>query len=283
MLLVLNRNIIWRFILAGAVIFTVGNIHAQRRFFDGRSEIGAHAGVSGYNGDLSHSFDAKSLHLAGGLYYKYTMNSFFSYRLQASYLKIQGTDEGDPTYGLRNLTFQTSILELGNMFEFNFQPFGTNTHDKTWSPYFLTGLNAFWFDPTRLENTDINLRNLRTERQKNKYSRLQPSIPIGFGIKAISLRRRKGEGVWIFGLEGCWRKTFTDNLDDVNRSYPDYQTMVDKQNITSAQYSHAQTLNGNPSFNSNTMRGDTHLKDWYYSFALTLAFRIHAGSCPEMR
>ena len=259
-----------------------GNCFAQR-FFDGRNEFGIVGGVSSYHGDLTHGFDIKRFHPSAGVYYKYSMSSFFSYRLQGSFLKIDGTDEGDPSYGIRNLTFQSDVYELGNFFEFNFQPFGLNYGDKTWSPYFFSGLNIFMFDPRRLENEDIKLRNLRTEAQRRSYSRWQPSVPIGFGIKGISLRRHKGNGVWIFGLEGCWRKTFTDNLDDVNRNYPDYNTMVDKQGAASAQYSHTQTLNGDQPFAANTMRGDTHLKDWYYFIGLTMAYRFHGDDCPKMR
>jgi Domain of unknown function (DUF6089) len=267
--------------LVVVILFTTQTLYAQK-YFSGRNELGWTAGMSNYHGDLSHGINSKGFKPSGGAYYKYNMSSHFAYRLQFSYLKIQGTDVGDPNYAVRNLSFQTEIWELGNIFEFNFQPFGTNYGDNTWTPYFFSGLNAFVFDPSRLENEDINLRDLKTEGQKRKYSQLQPSVPIGFGIKAMS-NPKKQKGVWILGIEGSWRKTFTDNLDDVNDAYPDYQAMIDKQNIASAQNSHAQVQNGVAPFQTGTMRGDTHLKDWYYFLGITLAYRFTPGVCARFK
>jgi Domain of unknown function (DUF6089) len=263
------------------VLLTAHSAYGQK-YFSGRNESGLVGGISNYHGDLSHGINPKGFKPSAGVYYKYNMSSYFAYRLQLSYLKIQGTDEGDPNYAARNLSFQTEIWELGSIFEFNFQPFGTNYGDETWTPYFFTGINGFLFEPTRLDNTDIKLRDLRTEAQKRKYSGFQPSVPIGFGIKAMS-NPKKQKGVWIFGIEGSWRKTFTDNLDDVNDVYPDYKTMIDKQNIASAQNSHAEVENGTTPYQSGTMRGDTHLKDWYYFVGFTLAYRFTPGVCARFK
>lgn len=211
------------------------------------------------------------------MYYKAQFSGFFSYRLQGSYMSIQGTDVNNRSYAARNLSFKTDIYEVSNIFEFNFQSFGMNYNDATFTPYFFSGLAGFFFDPRRLENEDIKLRNLKTEGQKHPYSLFQPAIPIGFGLKTMS-NPRKSRGVWVLGIEGNWRKTFTDYLDDVNDTYPDYKTMSDKQN-GSAQYSHAQTMNGDAPYSAGTMRGDTHLKDWYYSINITLSFRFPGSSC----
>jgi hypothetical protein len=278
LLFVLNINIKPGTLLWIAT-FAVASHSFGQKYFSGRNELGWVGGVSNYHGDLAHGFDAQSYKLSGGMYYKRNLSSFFAYRLQGSYLNIQGSDAGDPNYGVRNLSFQSQVFELGNFFEFNFQPFGTNINDRTWTPYFFSGLNIFMFDPRRLENEDIKLRNLRTESQRRSYAIYQPSVPIGFGVKAISIPRKKNNGVWIFGIEGCWRKTFTDNLDDVNRNYPDYGAMVDKQGATAAQYSHAQTMNGHAPFEAGSMRGDTHLKDWYYFLGFTMAYRVHGTAC----
>lgn len=261
--------------------FTATSSYAQK-YFSGRNELGWTAGVSNYHGDLSHGLNPKGFNLSGGLYYKYNISSHFAYRMQASYLKVQGTDVGNSSYAMRNLNFQSKIWEFGNIFEFNFQPFGTNYGDEVWTPYFFTGLNAFVFDPLSLENEDISLRDLRTEAQNRKYSKLQPSVPIGFGIRFMTIPQKQ-RGVWIFGVEGSWRKTFTDYLDDVNDAYPDYKTMIDKQSITSAQYSHAEVENGTAPYQQGTMRGDTHLKDWYYFVGFTLSYRFTPGVCARFK
>lgn len=252
-----------------------------QKYFSGRNEVGWSLGVSNYHGDISHGLNMKGFHLAGGLYYKRNWSGYFTNRLQLSYLKISGTDKGDRSYAARNLSFKTPIYEFAEMVEFNFRRFGMNFKDDYWSPYFFTGLAGFMFDPTREENSNVKLRNLRTEGQSKGYSLFQPALPIGFGIKTM-LHQKKNQGVWIFGVEGFWRKTFTDHLDDVGGSYPDYKTMVDKQGIGSAQYSHAQTLNGGTPYTAGTDRGDTHLKDWYYFIGFTMAFRFPGGVCYGM-
>lgn len=216
--------------------------------------------------------------VSGAVYYKHHWSSFFSNRFQLTYLDIAGTDASSEVYKIRNLTFQTSIYEVSNMLEFNFQPFGTNYNDEAFTPYFFTGIAGFIFDPRRLENEDIKLRQLKTEGQRRSYSRLQPAIPIGIGIKTISTPK-KNRGAWIFGIEACWRKTFTDYLDDVKGEYPDYTTMVNDKGLAAAQYSHAQTLQGGTPMPAGTMRGDTHLKDWYYFVGISISYRITPLIC----
>jgi hypothetical protein len=165
------------------------------------------------------------------------------------------------------------------MVEFNFQKFGLNYDDNYWTPYVFTGIAGFFFDPTRLENTNIKLHDLKTEGQKKAYSLFQPSIPLGIGVK-MSLRQKKNRGVWIMGVEGFWRKTFTDYLDDVGGNYPSYKAMVDNQGQGAADYSHAQVLIGGKPYNAGTMRGDTHLKDWYFFLGFTMAYRFPGSQCP---
>ncbi|MBL7810649.1 MAG: hypothetical protein JNL57_00380 [Bacteroidetes bacterium] len=265
---------------AGTTLVYCGYTHAQK-YFSGRYELGITAGSSNYHGDLSHGNPLPFFHPSGGAFFKYNFNGYFGYRLQASYLRASGTDKDDPTYKVRNLSFATDIYEMGNLFEFNFRSFGTNVNDKYWTPYFYTGLNLFLFEPTRMENSDIKLRNLYTEGQKRRYSRLQPSVPIGFGIKTM-LQPQKNRGVWILGVEGCWRKTFTDYLDDVKGSYPDYAAMVDQHGLGSAEYSHPETKNGLAPYAAGTMRGDTHLRDYYYYLGFTVSYRFTPLICTRL-
>jgi hypothetical protein len=260
-----------------ATCLATGLVFGQK-YFSGRFETGFGTGLSNYHGDLEHGNFYKNFHPSGMLFSRYNLSSYFSWRNQFSYLKISGSDAGVKGYSNRNFNFQSNIWELSSTFEFNFQAFGTNVNDEYWTPYFYSGLSLFVFDPKRLDNKDIGLRKLRTEGQTKPYSRLQPSIPIGFGIKTM-LNPSRNRGVWILGVEGCWRKTFTDYLDDVGGFYPDYKTMADKQGLASAQYSHAQTLNGKPFSPAGTMRGDKHLRDWYYFIGFTASYRFTPLIC----
>jgi hypothetical protein len=272
-----SKSVISKLLLLTALLAVENNLFSQK-YFSGRHEVGIIAGGSNYHGDLSHGFNFENTRAGLGAFYKYNLSSYFCWRNQLQFMGAAGTDKGVAGYGNRNLSFQTDIWDISSTFEFNFQPFGTNVNDLYWTPYFYSGLTAFVFDPTRLENEDIRLRGLRTENQKKPYSRLQPAIPIGFGLKKM-LKPQKNRGVWIVSVEGCWRKTFTDYLDDVSGVYPDYKALVDSRGLGTAEYSHPEVLLGNQPLPAGTMRGDTHLKDWYYFIGFTASYRFTPLIC----
>jgi hypothetical protein len=255
--------------------------HGQRLkgFYQGYNEWGIVAGVSNYYGDLSHNYNLKQTQPSAGITYKYNRNGYFSYRFGLSYLKVGGTDEGHKVYDQRNLSFQTPIIELGGNIEFNFKRFGTSGNDAKGTVYVFTGLNAFYFNPTRLEDKEIKLRRLRTEGTKT-YSTIQPAIPLGIGYKRM-FRQRRHKGAWIIGVEANWRKTFTDKLDDVDDTYMDYKDQVNSFGQGNADYGHPETLKGIDPFPAGTMRGDTHLKDWYYFIGLSLSYRFTPFICTR--
>ena len=72
------------------------------------------------------------------------------------------------------------------------------------------------------EDRWYDLRPLRTEGQVEEYASLIAAIPLGIGFE-FGL----GQG-WILGIEGSWRATFTDYLDDLSGMYanPDYLSPV---------------------------------------------------------
>ena len=260
-----------------SLLFSVSELEAQK-FYSGYNEWGILAGVSSYYGDISHGFDTKHLHPSTGITYKYNANGYFSFRANASYLKISGTDDGHPIYDQRNLSFQTPIVELGGNLEFNFRKFGTNMHDAKGTVYAFTGLNMFYFNPKRFENKDVNLRNART--QGDRYSRIQPSIPLGIGYKRL-VRQRRFKGAWVIGVEANWRKTFTDRLDDANDVYLDYTDKINTYGQGSAQWGHPEILKGAGPYAAGTTRGDSHLKDWYYFVGISLSYRITPFICSR--
>ena len=273
--------------LLGLMILHPLSLNAQK-WFAGRQEMGVCLGMSGYMGDLTHGTTTlDQLHPSAALYHRYNFSGYFSMRNQLSYLSISGDDtrqgkmlmdNGTSHYAYRNLNFQSNVVEYSSMVEFNFHSFGTNAGNEVFTPYAFTGLALFYFDPHRLDDPGINLRNLNTENRTRTYSHLQPAIPLGFGIKSITYSK-KNRGAFIVGIEACWRHTYTDYLDDVNSAYPDYWEKQLNEGIGPAQYSHAQTLNGSDPFNAGTMRGDVHRKDWYYFYGLNLSYRFTPLTC----
>ena len=78
------------------------------------------------------------------------------------------------------------------------------------------------------------------------------------------------------GLEWGPRKTFTDYLDDVSGTYPDWETTqaFNKNTIKFTDRSK------NASSNVNKMRGNPRTKDWYFFFGITLNIKLNFKAPP---
>jgi hypothetical protein len=172
--------------------------------------------------------------LAGGLRYKLT--KWLSAKGQLNIGMLSGSDQTteEPSRLNRNLSFKSTIIELSVQIE------PQVTAEKTGSRYRLRGVKGrsgislntypfigvgvFYFNPKAQYNGVWHaLQPLGTEGQgqvpgREKYSRIQLCIPMGFGLK-YGINRKLS-----IGLEYGIRKTFTDYIDDVSTTYvdPDY-------------------------------------------------------------
>ncbi len=230
-------------------------------------------GASNYFGDLAPEIVAKEFQPSAGLLYKYHHSSFFSSRYSFTYARISGDDRNFKANSYRNLKFESNIFELGYFLEFNFKKFGINILETKKTFFVFSGVNMFFFNPTaKLPGGDrIDLRDMGTEGQKldggKDYSLIQPAVTLGLGYK-FNVKRKS-----VIGLEIGFRKTFTDYLDDTRGKYPDYNAIAARQGQGAAEFSQPQTLNGHPVIDTGTMRGDPHLKDWYFVIGLTFSLR----------
>lgn len=253
----------------------------SQKFRNGVDEFGLMIGGSNYFGDIAPEIKLKETHLALGFLYKHHHSSYFSSRYQFAYGRISGDDKNFTSNAYRNINFYSDIFELGYNLEFNFLPYGINVHEKDKSPFVSLGLNIFMFNPkTKLPSGDpVSLRKFGTEGQhvnnKRKYALIQPNINLGLGYK-IGFSKR-----FNMALEVGFRKTFTDYLDDTKDNYPSYAMLLAKQGATAAELSQPQTTVNNQVIDANTMRGDKHLKDWYFIMGITLSYRIVTTFCNK--
>ncbi len=268
-------------ILLTAILCGLNFYAADGQYRNGKTEIGLLLGGSNYFGDLAPEITMSETHFALGGFVKKNHSKFFSSRYQFAYARISGSDQNFTANQYRNLSFFSNIYELGYNLEFNFVPFGMNVLEKKASTFVFAGANMFLFNPkTKLGNgDDVALRDFGTEGQvlnnKRKYSPIQPSISLGLGYK-LSLSDR-----WVLGAELGFRKTFTDYLDDTKETYPDYNSIKSQQGDAAAGLSQPQTLNNNPPIDANSMRGDKHLKDWYFITGLTISYRFVTTFCGK--
>lgn len=234
-------------------------------------EIGALFGASNYHGDLADEVVFAETHPSFGIFYRRNMNEYLSLRSTFSVLTISGSDTNFEEYRLRNLSFQSNILELSNIAEFNFQPFSSYPFHKNSTFYAFAGLAVMYHNPkAEMNGSWHNLHPLNTEGQapKERYNRIQLTIPFGGGVK-VQLTPNL-----IASWELGWRKTFTDYLDDVSTTYPETATNLQFSDRSWEIADAGQNVN-----EPGDMRGDPSFKDWYIQTGITIAYRFTPIIC----
>lgn len=261
-------------ILAIILILQLPLLGVSQSFYSVRRDrkvvVNAGTGVSKYYGELVGDGDIGRVRLNINTGLEYFILPRISLRADATWFQLSGTDEGsDITRRSRNLSF------VSNNFEFDFggsmQVF---PDDKTYSkrhPFNLYGvlqIGLLYFNPkTEYEGEMVALQPLQTEGVK--YSKIQFVIPMGFGV------RIKINPFTNFAMEGVYRETFTDYLDDISaRHYPDPATLIDGVDGLSAQLSDRRI--GDPPYNPARpgIRGNPESEDSYFILTAKLQFFI---------
>ena len=78
------------------------------------------------------------------------------------------------------------------------------------------------------------------------------------------------------GLEWGPRKSFSDYLDDVSGTYPDWAS-TNAFNKNTVKFTDRSKNAGN---NVNKMRGNPRTKDWYFFFGITLNIKLNFKAPP---
>src|SRR5215204_93557 len=249
-------------------------VPAQRVF------IGVAGGLANYNGDLLDKLYPKKLTNGFiGFTVHYELQDQIFIRGAYNFARVNGSD----TYSekevlrLRNLQFESAISEFSIVGEY----YLFNLYEKRFSPYGFVGLGIFHFNPYSYDSAGrkVFLKPLSTEGQgiypnKKPYSLWQPTIPFGGGVKfAITENLR-------IGIEIGLRKLFTDYLDDVSTSYPNYNDLLAARGQTAVDFSYRgdEVPGGDAAFPAKqTQRGGAGQKDMYYFTGLNISFRPSFG------
>ncbi|HZB14004.1 MAG TPA: DUF6089 family protein, partial [Chryseolinea sp.] len=152
---------------------------------------------------------------------EYYMNSRLSLRAELTYFQLRGSDkDADDDRWERNLSFKSGNVELSVMGAINLSPMGIRFYQRSaLNLHAFAGIGVLYFNPkAELDGKTYALQPLQTEGKK--YSRIQPVIPLGVGA------RIRLDPFFNILVEGGYRFTFTDYLDDVSiRRYPDGATL----------------------------------------------------------
>jgi hypothetical protein len=255
-----------------SLIFTLNILFLQAQ----RVHIGVTGGFANYNGDLLDKLYHKKLTNGFiGFTVHYELQDQILIRGAYNFARVNGSDtySEKPDLKLRNLQFESAISEFSVVGEY----YLFNLYEKRFSPYGFIGLAVFHFDPYSYDSTGrkVFLKPLSTEGQgiypnKKEYSLWQPAIPLGGGVKfAITENLR-------IGFEIGLRKLFTDYLDDVSTSYPDFNDLLAARGQTAVDFSYRsdEIAGGDPVFpTKETQRGGAAQKDMYYFTGINLTFR----------
>jgi len=229
--------------LLALLAFSLSCPHVHAQNFSKRNRYRT-AGVSlnalSYFGDISprvraSSFRAGATRPGLSVHATQRLNPRLSLRAALSYGRLTGQDaqagrDHDASAQIRyqrNLNFRNDLVELAATGVFDLvENRGDYLRRLSFVPFVFAGVAVFHHSPQGLVGGGtipaelrageyVALQPLRTEGQATGYRRTQVALPFGGGVR---YRLTKDLDL---SLEIGWRKTFTDYLDDVSRTYAD--------------------------------------------------------------
>jgi len=228
-------------------------------------DIGLLGGVTYYLGDLNPGMPFRMSKPAFGIMYRQNFNTRIALRAHGLRGSVTGDDavsEADPA---RNLNFESKITEAGLQLEINFFEYSIGSRNHIISPYLFGGPTVFFFKPFgNLPAGKTELPPLYTEGQDKQYNLYAFSGCFGLGVK-YSVSKLIG-----VGAEWGMRKTTTDYLDDVSKTY--YLNLAGKDPAAAT----IPELASDPllSHNAGMQRGNSRNTDWYSFAGVSVTFKI---------
>lgn len=232
-------------------------------------EVGFFGGGSYYIGDLNPAVHFMLTKPAYGVVARINLDPRWSVKLNGYRGEVAGDDNVSKKVEDRELNFNSKVTDISAVVEFNFFNYTTGSTRNNLTPYIFGGIGVFIFDP---QSNGLNLKDLGTEGQnigfdgRSPYSNTVLAIPFGFGFK-YSLTKKLG-----FAFEWGLRKTFTDYLDDVSKTY-----YLDGESISP---SDIDGIMSDPTMSHETYeaRGNSGTNDWYAFCGLTITYKFRLGS-----
>jgi hypothetical protein len=183
--------------------------------------LGVGTGTANYYGEMVNPGEMGILKPNVTVNAEYYWTDRISTRVMLTWFQYSGDDsKADDDREERNLSFKSSNLELSALGIISLTPLGARFYQRPkLNLHGFIGIGLLRFNPkTEYNGKTYALAPLQTEGVK--YSRIQPVIPIGLGA------RIKVDPFFNVLIEGGYRITFTDYLDDVSvKRYPDPATL----------------------------------------------------------
>lgn len=240
-------------------------------------EFGFWGGFTNYFGDLNSKGSFEFIGPGTGIFMRYNMSTRFAYKVGANYGRVSFDDAASPFdfQVARNLSFESDIIEFTNHIEFNFFKYDKSKDDLRFTPYLLAGVSVFYFNPkAEINGEKVTLRSLGTEGQEldGRYKRISIAVPLGGGFKYSFT------SFWTLSIEGGYRKTFTDYIDDVSTTFPGR----DNVSAETAPLSDRSGEVGDAFGSKGKQRGDSLRNDDYLYVGVGLSYTLIKVKCPKI-
>ncbi len=230
-------------------------------------------GISSYYGDLCDKYDCMQFRPNFGIGAIYRLMPNISARVDFAYYRLYSKD----VYEQRNLNFRSGNVEGYAALQYDLYSYSKHYRKrKKIQPYVFVGIGATYFNPKGQDPKTgewVALRPLKTEGQATPYSPIALIVPYGGGI------RYKWKPKYDFIFEIGYRKTFTDNLDDVSsKEYPDRASFTDPvaARLSSMKAQGEGTQNSYYEDYDKQQRGNPTKKDGYFILQVKVRYIVGA-------
>ena len=264
-----------RILLILSCLAVFGQLQAQ--FDDPKTlEVGPHAGVSYYMGDLNPTIPFAMPDLQYGGLVRYNYNNRWTFRFDYSRATVKGDDTKLNWRPERGLNFTSKINDFSLVAEFNFLEYYTGNPKKNVSPYIFGGISVFQYTAYAMVGEElVDLGDYATEGPEDpdakwynkmfgKTSPVGVSVPFGFGVK-LSLSRHMAATV-----EWRMQKTFTDYLDDVATVYPEEHATYTAEDGTIYDLT-----DPTGRYEAGQQRGNSAFNDWFGMARVSLTWKFN--------
>lgn len=174
-------------------------------------------GTSSYFGELKNDGDYIDARPSINLGLQVFVNRRISLRSEITWFQLAGSDsKANDDRIERNLNFRANNFEINVAGLINLSPHGRRYYQRPpLNLYGFLGFGLIYSNPkAEFQGDYVSLPELETEGIS--YSTFQPVVPFGLGL------RIKSGPFFNIAIEGGYRLTFTDYLDDVSSTrYPD--------------------------------------------------------------
>lgn len=227
----------------------------------------AGTGTSTYFGELKSNgggYIDPRINLNVGL--QYFVIPQLALRGELAWFQLSGDDAASTGAHLRrNLSFVSNNFEASVTGAFHLKPMNYRYYQRPpFNAYVYAGVGLMRFNPrAELNGTMHSLQPLMTEGVE--YGRVGVVLPAGLGVKV------KAGPFFNFVLEGGYRKTFTDYLDDVSTVHPDKSTWTDPIRIALSDRGPEVDIAPKP---AGSVRGNSDKMDGYFLMNLKVEYYL---------